>query len=201
MTSRDVIVVGASAGGVEALQILVAGLPPDLPASVLVVLHISPHIPTHLHDVLARAGPLPAARARDGERMIAARIYVATPDHHLVVQSDDRLRLTRGPRENYSRPSVDTLFRSAADVLGPRVIGVVLSGARDDGAKGLVAIKARGGLALVQTPEDAGYPDMPENALRQVRVDFSLRMADMPALLTRLVCESPDAGIPGLASQ
>jgi two-component system, chemotaxis family, protein-glutamate methylesterase/glutaminase len=187
MACRDVVVVGASAGGVAALQMLVAGLPRDFPASVLVVLHLSPHTPSLLHEVLARVSALPVTAAKDGEVMAPGHVYVATADRHLVIQPEGRMRMTRGPRENRSRPAVDTLFRSAAYFSGPRVIGIVLSGTLDDGTAGLWAIKDRGGLALVQSPDDAQYPSMPQSALRHVAVDYTLPVADMPALLSNLV--------------
>jgi two-component system chemotaxis response regulator CheB len=191
MTCRNVVVIGGSAGSIEALQVLVAGLPPDFPGTVLVALHLSPHTPSRLHEVLARTTTLPVTRARDGEVMERGHIYVAMADRHLVVEAD-RLRITRGPRENHSRPAVDTLFRSAAYALGPRVIGVVLSGALDDGTAGLWAIKDRGGLALVQSPEDAQHPSMPSSALRHVLVDYTVPVSDMPALISGLVREEAE---------
>jgi two-component system, chemotaxis family, protein-glutamate methylesterase/glutaminase len=145
-----------------------------------------------LHEVLARAGTLPVTPANDGELMVPGHVYVPTSDRHLMVQSDGRMRITRGPRENRTRPAIDTLFRSAAYSLGPRAIGIVLSGALDDGTAGLWAIKDRGGLALVQSPEDARHPSMPQSALRHVAIDYTLRVADMPAVLSGLVREELD---------
>jgi two-component system chemotaxis response regulator CheB len=200
MKCRNVVVVGASAGGVEALQVLLSGLAPDFPGIMLIVLHLSPHSPSRLHEILARSTTLPVRAAKNGEVMASGHIYVATVDRHLVVDSDQRLRVTRGPRENRSRPAIDTLFRSASYFLGPRVIGIVLSGALDDGTAGLWAIKDRGGLAVVQSPEDAQYSSMPENALQHVRVDYTVSVADMPELISRLVREELEQPAPPSAA-
>lgn len=184
---HDIILLGASAGGVEALTRLCRGLPRDLPAAVMVVLHIVPSARSVLPQILERAGPLPATQAQDGEMIHPGRIYVARPDLHLLVNPQTRrLMLRRGPQENCTRPAIDALFRSAAVAFGPRVIGVVLSGLLDDGTAGLVAIKACGGLSVVQDPEDAAWPDMPRNALRGDSPDHSVALAEMPALLGRL---------------
>jgi two-component system, chemotaxis family, protein-glutamate methylesterase/glutaminase len=167
---RDVIVVGASAGGVEALGRLSAGLPPELPASVFVVLHMLSTGTSVLHTIMARSGNLPASAAVDGERFDRGHIYVAPPDQHLLIW-DGHIRLSLGPRENGHRPAIDPLFRSAARSFGPRVIAVVLSGALDDGAAGMRFVKERGGAALVQDPDDALYPAMPRNAASFTDVD------------------------------
>src|SRR5205085_971164 len=142
---HDVAVIGASAGRVEALVFLVGALPPDLSAAIFVVLHVAPSSTSVLADILDRAGSLPAAPASDGDAIAPGRILAAPPDHHLVL-SGDRVILDHGPKENGHRPAVDPLFRSAAAAFGPRVIGVILSGTRDDGAAGLAAVKAAGGL-------------------------------------------------------
>lgn len=142
--ARDIIVVGASTGGVEALAQLASGLPDDLPAAVFAVPHLSSQAPSHLPQILARSGPLPAAHPRDGEPLCHGRIYVARPDFHLMLERG-RVRVVRGPRENRHRPAIDPLFRTAALAYGPRVIGVILTGALDDGTAGLYAVKQRGG--------------------------------------------------------
>jgi two-component system chemotaxis response regulator CheB len=188
MPDHDIVVVGASAGGVEALADLTASLPPDLPAAVFVVLHMPSTGTSALPDILSRYGPLPATHVKDGEPIEHRRVYVAPPDHHLLLRSG-HAHLARGPRENGHRPAVDPLFRSAAREYGSRVVGVVLSGALDDGTAGLVAIKGQDGLAVVQEPGDAIYPGMPSSALEHVRVDHVLPAAAMGALLARLATE------------
>jgi two-component system chemotaxis response regulator CheB len=185
MSARDIIVIGASVGGIEALRTIAGGLPKDLPAAVFVVLHTSPEAPGILADILDRAGALPALFAVDGERILPGRIYVAPPDKHLVVEPN-RVRLTRGPKENRFRPAVDPLFRSAAQVYGPRVIGVILTGYLDDGTAGLWAVKQLGGTTIVQDPHEALAPSMPASAMRQVRVDHCLPVEEIAPLLVRL---------------
>ena len=185
MPTEQIVCVGASAGGIEALRTLVAGLPADFGASILVVLHTSPESPGILGNILDRAGALAAANAVDGERIQPGRIYVAPSDHHLLVEPG-RLRLTRGPKENRFRPAIDPLFRSAASVYGPMAVGVILSGNLDDGSAGLRAIKQLGGAAIVQDPEEALFPSMPRSALEHVRVDYCLPVAEIASVLTRL---------------
>jgi two-component system chemotaxis response regulator CheB len=183
---RDVVVIGASAGGVEALRSLAQGLPGDVPASVLVVMHLARAAPSALPQILSRSGPLPARYATDGEAVARGVIYVAPPDRHLVLV-DSVMKLEHEAAEHRSRPAVDPLFRSAAIAYGPRVIGVVLSGTLDDGSEGLLRIKEAGGTAVVQDPEDAAFDSMPRSALDSVPVDHCLPAADMGRLLARLV--------------
>ncbi|GLY50373.1 chemotaxis protein CheB [Lentzea sp. NBRC 102530] len=188
---RQLVVVGASAGGVEALQTFVSALPADLPAAVVVVLHIPAGGPSALPAILARWGALPVTAVHDGMPLRRGRIHVAPPNHHTVVQ-DGVLRLSKGPTENGHRPAVNVLFRSAALVAGPAVIGVVLSGTLDDGTAGMAAIKNRGGLALVQSPEEAFYSGMPESVLRHVAVDHVAPAAELGAVVARCLGEDVD---------
>jgi two-component system chemotaxis response regulator CheB len=188
MATKDIVVMGASAGGMGALEKLVAGLPRDLPAAVFVVWHLSPGVTSVLPNVLAKAGRLPVQHPQDGDSIERGRIYVGPNDHHMLLERG-YIRITKGPKENRFRPAVDPLFRSAAYIYGTRVIGVVLSGALDDGTAGLWAIKLRGGTAVVQDPEDAMHRSMPLNALDNVDVDFKLPAADIGPLLGRLTRE------------
>jgi two-component system chemotaxis response regulator CheB len=188
MPGHDIIVVAASAGGVETLCKLASGLPPDLPAAVFVVLHIPPHATSFLPSILSRAGPLPAAHPNDGQAIEHGRIYVAPPDSHLLVKRG-HIHLGHGPRENGHRPAADPLFRTAARAYGPRVVGVVLSGNLDDGTAGLLAVKVRGGVAIVQDPSEALYSGMPASASENVAVDWVLPVSEMAALLARLALE------------
>ncbi len=187
---HDIFVIGASAGGIEAVTALVAGLPAELPAAVFVVVHTSPESPGYLGEILRQAGPLPARMAVDGEPVRPGTILVAPPDHHLLL-TGDRVRLSRGPRENRARPAIDPLFRSAAATFTSRVAGVILSGLLDDGAAGLRAVKRCGGKALVQEPDDARFPDMPRHALAAVEVDLRLPVRRLGGALTRLARERP----------
>lgn len=186
MPGHDIIVVGASAGGVEALAQMVQGLPRDLPASVFVVLHVSPHGTSLLPQILSRQETLPAHHARNGEPIVPGQIYVAPPDCHLILQAG-RVMLSRGPTENGMRPSADPLLRTAARSYGGRVIGVILSGSLDDGTAGLVAVKRRGGLTVVQDPDDALFSGMPQSALAVVDVDHCLPLSGIGPLLAELV--------------
>jgi two-component system, chemotaxis family, protein-glutamate methylesterase/glutaminase len=190
---KDIIVIGASAGGLEALRVLVAGLPGDLQASVFAVLHTSADSPGLLAAILARAGELPAAAAVDGERIRRGRIYVAPPDHHLVIEPGV-VRATRGPKENRFRPAIDPLFRSAAQTYGPRVVGVILTGYLDDGTAGLRVVKQLGGTAVVQDPDDALVSSMPLSALRHVEVDYCVPLVGIAPLLVRLAGEEAEEG-------
>lgn len=186
MEKRNIVVIGASAGGFEALRQLVRSLPAGLDAAIFIVWHISPDVVGVMPKVLNSLNTLPAANAVNGEPVVMGRIYVAPPDHHLLIDKDC-VRITRGPRENRFRPAVDPLFRSAAKSYGPRVIGIILSGALDDGTAGLWIIKQFGGLAVVQDPGDAEVPSMPKHALQAVDADYVLPIAEMGALLADLV--------------
>jgi two-component system, chemotaxis family, protein-glutamate methylesterase/glutaminase len=188
LTGRDIIVVAASAGGLEPLRTLLAAMPADLPASVLVVLHIPATGGRTLPRILDRAGPLSAAAAVDGERLKPGRVYVAPPDRHMMVVNGV-VRLSRGPRQNGVRPAADPLFRSAALFGGPRVIGVVLSGALDDAALGSATVERRGGVVIVQDPDEASYDSMPRSALAAAEHAVIQRAGKAAALITRLAGE------------
>ncbi|RQR62732.1 chemotaxis protein CheB [Burkholderia sp. Bp9126] len=162
MTHRDFIAVGTSAGGVDALRTLVSRLPLDLPATVAIVLHVGAH-DSLLPSLLSVAGPLRAVHAEDGETYFPGNIYVAPPDRHLIVEGA-HLRLLHGAKENFARPAIDPLFRSVASEMGPRAIGVILTGLMDDGAAGLDAIQSCGGTTIVQDPAEAFAGDMPRHA-------------------------------------
>ena len=195
MAERNIIVIGTSVGGVEALQRLVEPLPKDFPAAIFVVLHLSPQSTSVLPNILSRAGSLPAIHPRDGEPIRLGRVYVAPPDKHLVID-DGRIRVSHGPRENRHRPAVDPLFRSAARWYGPRVVGIVLTGSLDDGTAGLLAVKRYGGIAIVQDPEDAMHPDMPRSALTYAEPDYCLPLDEIAPALVRLVQNdsNPESG-------
>jgi two-component system, chemotaxis family, protein-glutamate methylesterase/glutaminase len=186
MLNKGLIVIGTSAGGIEAMKVVAGGLPADLKAALFVVLHMGANGLGILPEILARAGPLAAANARDGEPIRPGRIYCAPPDHHLLLEPSGHVRLSRGPEENRFRPAVDPLFRSAAYAFGPRVVGVVLTGFLDDGTAGLWAIKERGGTAVVQNPEEALAPSMPRSALQHVPVDHCVPLTEMAPLLAEL---------------
>jgi two-component system, chemotaxis family, protein-glutamate methylesterase/glutaminase len=183
--NRDIIVIGASAGGIEALQRLVVGLPADLPAAVFIVQHLSPHSLGYLPSILGRASPLPVDQAQDGAPIRPGRIVVAPPDVHLTVTAGG-VRVRSGPKEHGLRPAIDPLFRSAAWAFGPRVVGVILTGLLDDGTAGLIAVKLAGGLAIVQEPGEAAFPSMPRAVLRYLQVDERLPLAEIAPALERL---------------
>jgi two-component system, chemotaxis family, protein-glutamate methylesterase/glutaminase len=187
--NRDIIVIGASAGGVQALQLLVQDLPADLSAAVFIVLHID-GATSQLPEILNRAGELPVVQAKSGQRVERGCIYTAAPDRHLLLH-DGQVLVRRGPHENRARPAVDPLFRSAACSFGARVIGVVLTGALDDGTAGLRAIKRCGGIAVIQDPADAAFPDMPSSAQRHVEINHSVPLAKLGVLLATLAAAPP----------
>ncbi len=200
MPTRDIIVIGASAGGIDALKHLVRGLPAEFPAALFVVVHVPAHGPSVLPKILSRAGRLPAVHPVDGQPIEPGHIYIAPPDLHLLVKPG-HVRLARGPRENSHRPAADPLFRTAAHNYGPRVIGLVLSGVLDDGTAGLQVIKRHGGVAVVQDPDDALYDGMPRSALAAVEVDYCVPVDAMPALLARLAAEEVEGGDPLASSE
>lgn len=182
---QRIIVIGGSTGGFEAFKTIVKSLPADFNASVFIVWHMSPDIRGILPHVLNNLNSIYATHAYDNEEIKPNRIYIAPPDHHLLVE-EGRVRITHGPKENRFRPAIDPLFRSAAYTYGNRVIGVVLSGALDDGTAGLWTVKHYGGIAIVQDPNDAEVPSMPENAIREVKIDYCIPVAGMAGLLTSL---------------
>jgi two-component system chemotaxis response regulator CheB len=190
VATHDIVVIGASAGGVEAISTIVSDLPRDLRAAVLVVLHLA-KVRSMLPEILTRAGRLPAIHPEDGDRLEYGRIYVARPDHHLVV-GPGNVRVVHGPTENGCRPAIDPLFRSAARVYGPRVIGIVLTGGLDDGTAGLAAVKEAGGIAIVQDPDEAFAPSMPRSARAFVSVDHVLPVREMAVMITELTREETE---------
>ncbi|VTR92854.1 chemotaxis protein : Chemotaxis protein CheB OS=Tolypothrix bouteillei VB521301 GN=DA73_11040 PE=4 SV=1: CheB_methylest [Gemmata massiliana] len=186
MAVRDIIVIGASAGGTEALVHLVRGLPASFPASLFVVCHVPSGGRSFLPEILSRSGPLLATHAATGE-FFPGHVFVAPPGHHLVLEPGAQMRLTHGPRENSHRPAIDPLFRSAARHYGVRVISVVLTGSLSDGTAGTLAVRAAGGVAVAQDPRDAVVAAMPQSASQIAGVDHVVPLADMPRLLIDLV--------------
>jgi two-component system, chemotaxis family, protein-glutamate methylesterase/glutaminase len=197
MTSRHLVVIGGSAGGIKALTDLLAELPPKLPAAVAVVLHRPAQGSGALQTVMARCSRLPVVTPVDGEEVRSGHVYLGPPDRHLLVH-DDRLRLVRGAKVNRVRPAVDPLFRSAARWFGPAATGVVLSGALDDGASGLAAIAGQGGTALVQDPDEAMFPGMPLAALAAVPAAKALPAVDLATAVAERVEQPPPATAPPL---
>ena len=203
MSKQNIVVIGASAGGIQALQVLVGLLPVDLPASLFVVVHTGASSPNFLDRILEQAGNLPVSYVRDRQEFKPGHIYLAPADYHLVLEPPQSMRTTRGPKENRFRPAVDPLFRSAAAAFGSRVVGVILSGYLDDGTAGLWAIKEYGGTAVVQSPEEALVSSMPLSALEHVAVDHCLPMREIAALLvkwsTSIVQEEPKGVDPAVS--
>jgi two-component system chemotaxis response regulator CheB len=184
--TRRIVAVGASAGGLAALQKLVGGLPKDFPAPLAIVLHIPPSENSILPNLLSHAGPLPAAFAINGEQLHPRKIYVAPPDHHLLIK-ENCAYLRRGAIENNMRPAIDPLFRSVAIDAQAGAIALLLSGTMSDGVSGLIAVKRCGGTTIVQDPADAKFPELPQNAVRGAPVDHVVPSARMPELLQQLV--------------
>ena len=187
MARHDIVLIGASAGGVEAISRVVAELPRDLRASVFVVLHIS-RGRSMLPEILSRAARLPAAHPVDGEALQYGRIYIAPPDNHMLIE-EGRVRIVHTAAENGLRPALDPLFRSAARAYGGRVIAVVLTGSLDDGTAGAAAVKIGGGVTIAQTPDEAFSPGMPTSAINAGYIDHVLPLRDIPVLVTALVDE------------
>jgi two-component system chemotaxis response regulator CheB len=185
MAGHDIVVIGASAGGLQALQVLLRNLPQSFPASVFIVVHTSPGGTGMLAAILSKSSGLTVVQARNGQVISRGKVYVAPPDHHLLINSN-RVQVTRGPKENGFRPAVDPLFRTAANTYGKRVVGVVLSGNLDDGTQGLFQIKRDGGMAIAQDPLEATFPSMPASAAENVQVDYVLRVVDIAARLIEL---------------
>src|SRR3712207_4050877 len=195
MSNRDIIVIGGSSGATAPLKTILGALPANLPAAVFIVLHIPSRSIGILATVASAAGPLPVHQAVDGMAIEPGHVYLAVPDHHLIL-TKGHIRLGRGPRENMARPAIDPLFRSAAAAYGPRVIGVVLSGLLNDGASGIEAVKRCGGVAVVQDPADAIADEMPRSALEAVTVDLSVPSARIGDLLSDLAREAAGPGVP-----
>ncbi len=185
MLGHDIIVIGTSAGGLKALGAIVGAIPADIDAVLFIVQHLAADKPSILPKILADVSSLPTSHPLDGELIQKGRIYVAPPDYHLLVNQGS-MRVVRGPQENRFRPAIDALFRSAARAYSSRVVGVVLTGYLDDGTVGLQAVKKQGGVAIVQDPSEAEYPSMAKSALRYVKVDHCLPLAEIPDLLVRL---------------
>ena len=189
---RNVVAIGGSAGALDAMLAIVAAFPPDYDGNIFVVSHIGANM-SHLPALMAAAGPLRARHPEDGEAIRPGIVYVAPPDRHMLVRPD-HIRLSRGPRQHFTRPAIDPLFRSAAESFGPRVVGVVLSGTGGDGTAGLEAIREAGGTTVIQRPSDALYPEMPRSAAAAVAIDHVCSVVELPVLLRRLSSEPVAAG-------
>jgi two-component system chemotaxis response regulator CheB len=195
MANRDILAIGTSAGGVEALLFLARSFPPEFPAAVFVTIHLASQFRSTLDDVLDRAGPLSAAFAKHGDTVRKGRIYIAPVDRHMLVE-DDRIVLGRGSRENNARPAIDPMLRSVAACCGPRTVGVVLTGTLNDGSSGLWAVDQCGGVTVVQDPSDAAFPEMPANALNRLQPDHVVRLDEMPKLLSHLAHQPAGNAMP-----
>jgi two-component system, chemotaxis family, protein-glutamate methylesterase/glutaminase len=190
MAKRDIIVVGASAGGINALKDFIGTLSKNFHGSIFVVVHISPHSPSSLPWILGRATTLKACHPKDGETVKRGVIYIAPPDHHMLLEGK-KILVKKGPKENRFRPSIDALFRSAAYVYRERVVGVILSGLLNDGTSGLWSVKRLGGVSVVQSPDDAQFDSMPVNAMEYVKADYILPAQQIGTLLSDVLCVMP----------
>lgn len=194
LQSRDIVVIGSSAGGIPALKEMVKSFNTDLNASVFIVQHLAADKMSYLPQILSSNGPLPALHPRDGEEIKKGVIYVAPPDHHMIIEGGHIL-IKKGPRENNFRPSVDALMRSAAYWYGSRVIAAVLTGYLSDGSSGLWSVQQFGGVTIVQSPEDSSYPDMPRNALEYVDAAYILPLKEIGPLVNQLTTEPVGPGL------
>jgi two-component system chemotaxis response regulator CheB len=199
MANRDILAIGTSAGGFEALRFLAGEFSRDFPASVVVTIHLSSQFRSALDAILTQAGPLPAKFAVDGEKFERGHVYIAPAERHLIVEGE-QLRLGSGPRENNARPSLDPLFRSAALCCGPRTVGAVLTGTLGDGAAGLSTLKQSGGITVVQDPGDAAFPEMPMTAMSRSQPDHVVGLAGMPALFEKLARQPAGQAMPVASS-
>lgn len=186
--NKHIVVVGTSAGGMRALIALIEQLPKDFPVPLLIVQHISSDATGDaLLNELNKIGKLKCLHATQGEKIKAGHIYLAPTDNHLMIEKNGSLLVTKGAQENRSRPAIDPLFRSAATSFGNRTIGILLTGYLDDGTSGLISIQRCGGICIIQDPADADYPDMPKNALNQIKPDYCIPIAEMGGILSALV--------------
>lgn len=186
--NRNIVVVGTSAGGMKALIALVEQLPGDFPAPLLVVQHISADATGDaLLNALNKIGKLKCVHAKQGEHIQYGHVYLAPSDHHLMIEKNGHLMVSKGAQENRSRPAIDPLFRSAAACFGNRTIGILLTGYLDDGTSGLIAIQRCGGTTIIQDPADADYPDMPKNALNQMKPDYCIPIVEIGGVLSTLM--------------
>ncbi len=199
MANRNVLAIGTSAGGVDALLFLAKHFPADCPAAILVTIHLPHQSRSSLDQLLSRAGPLAATFAREGDAVENGHVFIAPPGHHLLIDGDT-LALGVGPRENNVRPAIDPMLRSAAVCCGRRTVGVVLTGTQSDGASGLWAVNECGGVSVVQDPRDAAFPEMPLHALSRSKPHHIVSLADMPPLLDRLVRQPAGEPVPAPAS-
>ena len=197
---RNIVVIGSSAGGIEVLGKLFSGLPHDTSASFLVAQHLSPHSASELDRIIQKSTRMHVGFAKDGQLLMPDTVYIAPPDRHLIID-DDHVRVTRGPKECRARPSVDVLFRSAALSFGPRVIGVILTGALDDGTAGLWQIKDRKGLAFVQDPNEAHYSSMPVSAIEHVKVDHVGTIDTLVSEIVKMLATEVTLPVPMASSE